>query len=273
MIDEIARHIAGFPENQRMNRLREYLPLLILKRIDDSGGWKNIAFTGGTALRLVFKTERFSEDLDFSLVRKGGFDLARFAKDLGGHMGKLGLNSEVSGLKNSPAVTSFYLKFPGILYSLKLSDREEQKVSIKLEIDRNPPRGWGLDKYLSADPLVFMVTHLDIESLFAGKLHAFLFRGFDKGRDYYDVLFFLRKNTRPNMKMFRNAVLQTNPDIKLAGVQDAAKLVWEKVGKADFRAVRRDLSPFLLKPEEIELIRPEIILKAMDQAWGPFPSA
>ncbi|MBI3291838.1 MAG: nucleotidyl transferase AbiEii/AbiGii toxin family protein [Elusimicrobia bacterium] len=253
---------------QRPLYLREYLQWLILKSLDERGWRDRLAFVGGTALRLIYHTGRFSEDLDFSLVHRGGYDTRQVAQQLQTDLTRWGLAVEVTTLRDRTTVGSFFLRFPGLLYTLGLTHEPTQKLSIKVEVDTHPPEGWGLDEYLFQDPLLFVVTHFDLASLFATKLHAFLYRGFNKGRDYYDLLFFLNKQVPPNSRLFQNAVRQTHPTERYPAPATLFAVVRRKLEQMDDRAIQREVHPFLLQPDDIRYLRAEILLKALAQFPG-----
>jgi len=267
MIEAIKSYLAGFSEEQRLNRLREYLHWLLLKGLDEKGYRKNLAFVGGTALHMVFETGRFSEDLDFSLVAGRGYRTKTFADQLLVYIEMCGLKAGIDALRDHKNLSMFFIKFSEILYDLRLTSHRGQRLSIRIEVDKNPPKGWKLEEHLFTDPLMFMVTHFDLSSLLSGKLHALLFRGFDKGRDYYDLIFFLRKGVRPNMPMFINAVKQTHPRLKIPDLETVKDLVGKKIESMNPYAIKNEIAPFLLNREELNLLNPELMLKALDQAW------
>lgn len=265
MIENLRSYLSAYPVIQRHNRLREYVHWLILKAIDEKGLRHKIAFVGGTALRVVFKTNRFSEDLDFSLVSADFPPAGEFADLLQSEMTRCGIESNISNLKADRNVISFFLKFPNLLYPLQISPHKGQVLSVKIEADRNPPSGWKVQEYLFTDPLMFWITHYDLPSLFAGKLHAFFYRGYDKGRDYYDLLFFLRNKVQLNFDFFQHAAAQTHPQDKYVSAEQVFARVSEKLQKTNMANVRKEVIPFLLEPSEDRFLTAETILKLIEQ--------
>lgn len=266
MIDVLRTHMDTKPPHQRVNAVREYLQWLILQALDDSGFRRNLSFTGGTCLRVVFGINRFSEDLDFSLVHRKGFDIQVMNEALLRRLGRLGLNPESSLVKDKNTVCSFFLRFGGLLHSLGLSALKTEKLAIKFEIDTHPPAGAVVLEFLFQDPIVFMINHFDMPSLFATKLHALLFRGYDKGRDYYDLFYFLRKKTVPALGLFQAAVKQTHPHLTFPNQDSIFMTVHKKLEEMDEKKILRDVGPFLLDPEEERFLKRATLLKSLEQA-------
>lgn len=267
MIDNIGNYLSKFPQDAHYNRLREYLQWLMLKALDEQGLRKQIAFVGGTALRIIYQINRFSEDLDFSLIEPGPFDIATIAKALEKAMRRLGLEPKISRLKNQQekSVASFFMQFNDLLYPLGISPNKNQPLSIKFEVDANPPAGAGITDYFFADPIMFWITHHDLPSLFSGKLSAFLFRDYDKGRDFYDLIFFLKKRSPINLTMFQNAARQARMKKPYASQKHIFDDVLAKLEKVDMSKIKNDMQPFFLDPSEEKYLSKEAILNLLNQ--------
>lgn len=267
MIEVLRSHISTKPAEQKLNVLREYLQWLILQALDDSGYRQKLSFTGGTCLRVVYGINRFSEDLDFSLVQKQGFNLRDLHEALLRRLTLMGIKPESSPFKDHNTVVSFFLRFGGLLHPLGLSALKNEKLAIKFEVDTHPPSGANVIEYLFQDPIVFMINHFDLPSLFTTKLHALLFRGYDKGRDYYDLFYFLRKKTMPTLTLFQAAVKQTNPGLKFPTMDSIFECVREKLNGMDEKNILRDVSPFLLDSGEQRFLKRTVLLKSLEQAF------
>ncbi|MFC1521808.1 nucleotidyl transferase AbiEii/AbiGii toxin family protein [Elusimicrobiota bacterium] len=254
MNDNLKHYLTQFPKDRHLNHTREYVQWLILKAVDDAGFRRDLAFVGGTALRTVFKISRFSEDLDFSLVSGAKLDAKDLSSTVAKAIQRCNLQITIAKLKSEGNVISFFMKFQDLLYPLGISAHKDQPLSIKLEIDTKPPKGWGLEEYFFADPVMFWVNHFDLPSLFAGKLHALLFRGYDKGRDIYDLIFFLKKKVSFNMTMFKNAAHQTHPEKNYASSGDVFKDLASKLKQKDEKKLKQDIAPFMLDPEDERFI-------------------
>jgi predicted nucleotidyltransferase component of viral defense system len=265
MMDALRDHLVALPAHQRLNGAREYLQRLLLQVIDQEEFRKGLAFTGGTALHIVYGTRRFSEDLDFSLVQPDGYDTSALSRAMNKRLYQQGLKPEIGNLKEEKTVASFFIRFVDLLYPLKLSPNKDQKLTIKVEVDKRPPAGGEIEETLIQEPLFFLTNHFTLPSLFATKIHAILFRRYTKGRDYYDLLFYLGKKIRPNLKLFQNAAAQTHPDLEfptLTSVRDALR---RKIEALDEKRVIADVEPFLSDPVEARYLRKDILLKTLDQ--------
>lgn len=271
MIDAIRAYLSALPVPQRLNGLREYLQWMVLQLLDESGHRASLIFTGGTCLRVVHGIARFSEDLDFSVAPKKDWDLAKVRWDLLSHLERRGIEVEISRPSaEGRVVGSFWIQFPNLLFPLGLCTQRTQKLSLKFEVDQNPPNGGHVEEFFRQDPLPFLVNHYDLPSLFATKAHALLFRGFDKGRDYYDLLFFLGRKVKPNLKLFQNAVRQTHPKLLFETPEDLWSAIRKKIETMDPSLILRDVRPFLLNPEEERFLTKPLLLKALAQAENHF---
>lgn len=269
MIDALKEYLHPIPENQKINCLREYLQWIILKIMDEQGYRQSLAFVGGTALRLIYKTARFSENLDFSLIAPKPVDFHEMATNLQKNIHRYGLQVDIARLRSEKTVHSFFLRFPDILTALNLAIQRQQLLSIKVESDSRPPEGWKLEEFLFQDPLLFWVTHFDLPSLFAVKLHAFFFRRYDKGRDFYDLIFFLRKKVHPNLALLQNAAAQTNPETHFLSLNDVFSKLADKIHRMNSEQILKDVRPFLLDPGEERFLTPQTALKLLEQMNAP----
>lgn len=241
-------------KEEQFNHLRELLQILVLKIIYDTGLFKNVAFTGGTALRVLFDTRRFSEDLDFSLIEKKGYSLKKFAKTLEKKLSHYHLEQEIK-TKDKKVVHELLIKFKNILYEMELSPLSKQKLLIKVEIDTHPPSGGNLELTVINKLFMFTITHFDLPSLYATKLHACFFRRYTKGRDFYDLLWYLAKKLEPNYTLLNNAIRQTHsgklPKINKNNFQ---QFLLEHVSKLNFEKIRQDVKRFLEDKNEVNLL-------------------
>jgi len=244
--------------NDKLNLTREFLQILCLKIMADRKMFEQVAFVGGTSLRILFDLKRFSEDLDFSVIKKDGYDFAAFNEQLSRDFHLYGLPMETKvNIENM--VQSSMIKFPGLLKELGLSPLASQKLSIKLEVDSNPPDGGTIAPMALNKHFLFAVTHYDLSSLFAGKLHACLFRKYTKGRDFYDLLWYLTKKIKPNYRLLNNAILQTqgkNLEVDEGKLKD---LLLSRFKDVDFALVQKDVEKFLERREELELLNREML--------------
>ena len=265
MKEVLAAKIAHLGSREaKYNVAREFLQELILQIIDRQGYFTNLAFVGGTALRVLYDLPRFSEDLDFSLIKKSGFRFDRLLATLRHELGLNGFDVEVSGDKKDKTVLGEFIRFKGLLFELGLTSHKNEKLFIKLEIDANPPKGYQTEVVMVNKNFLFKVQSYDLPSLFASKLHAFLFRKYAKGRDYYDLLWFLARKTPVNYKLLSAAAEQTE-DKKYHLDKTALKeLLIEKVNKTDFKKILADAAIFLGRQEEKSYLTKDNFLAAIE---------
>jgi predicted nucleotidyltransferase component of viral defense system len=249
---------------EKYNVAREFLQELILQIMDRSGYFSGLAFVGGTALRILYDLLRFSEDLDFCLINKRGFKFDRLLAAIRKELELNGFEIEISRGKDRTVLSEF-IKFKGLLYELGIAGQKSEKLFIKLEIDSNPPSGYGTEVQLVNKDFLFKVQSYDLPSLFASKLHAFLFRKYAKGRDCYDLLWFLSKRTPVNYKLLSAAASQTENKTFHINAELLKRMLIDKVNKADFSHVSRDVAVFLHKKEEKEYFKKEYFLAAIEK--------
>lgn len=266
MIDVLKQQLAAsLTEEEKLNRLREYLQLTALKILDDLNAFDQLAFVGGTALRILFDLKRFSEDLDFSVIQNKGYDFVGLVSGLARGFTQYGLPVEARP-KTESNVHSSLIKFSGLLKELGLSAHKEQKLSIKLEVDSRPPTGWKLASTVVNKAYLMNIVHFDLPSSFATKLHACFYRGFTKGRDYYDLLWYLTKKIRPNIILLNNAIKQTQKISSQITDENFPEFLLEHLAKVDFSKVQADVGRFLEDPKELKLLNAKV-LKNTVASW------
>ena len=253
-------------DEEKLNRVRELLQLAALKTMYDGNLFDKVAFTGGTSLRILFDLKRFSEDLDFSVVDNKGYDFRELISGLIRGFRLNGLKAEAA-LKDEKNVHSAFLKFGGLPKELGLSALPEQNLSIKIEVDSNPPRGGRIENALVNKTYMFTVTHFDLPSSFATKLHACFYRKFTKGRDFYDFIWYLGKKIKPNYFLLNNVIKQTEgegPGLNDGNIKD---FLMEKVEGVDFGAAKKDVERFLEDKSELRLFDAKVIRSAIEAAF------
>ena len=268
MIEAIKQQFTkGMTDEDKLNSAREYLQILILKILDEKEFFKFMAFTGGTALRVIFGVRRFSEDLDFSLIKKGGFSFLEVNEGLVKGLNLTGLKVE-SKPKVKNTVLSLLLKFPGLLKQLGLSPLESQNLSIKIEVDSNPPKGGSVQNSLIQKSYIFNVTHFDLPSMYATKLHACFYRKYVKGRDFYDFIWYMSNRAKPNLLLLNNAIEQTqgeNPKINERNFKD---FLLKGIERVDFNDARKDVERFLEDKGELRLFDAKNIRSSVESIYG-----
>jgi len=240
---------------QEQHLLREILQEIALSALARSGFFRLGAFHGGTALRILHGARRFSEDLDFALKEsRPDFDWNRYEKPMIDEFGLYGVRLEIKSRDTKTANRVLWLKDQslGSMLDLTYPLRSGQKMSVKLEVDCNPPRGSTYETGYVDFPVPFSLLAQDLESGFAGKLHALLCRSYVKGRDWYDLTWYVGRRIRPNLRLLENAVDQQGPWAGQEPKVDSPWLIGElgkKVGAVDFDLARKDVERFLDEPE------------------------
>ena len=252
--------------DDKFNIIREYLQSYILRIMQDFGAFHYCAFLGGTALRFLFDLPRFSEDLDFSLANKQEKTFVELITRIKKELELSGYNVDIS-YKDAKTVQSAMIKFSDLMYEAGISGLKDQKISIKLEIDTNPPQGAELstkiiNKYF---PLSFLTY--DLSSLFAGKMHAVLTRRYSKGRDFYDIFWYLSrmKDIEPNMTLLTNALKQTGWNKAMPEKNNWRDYLKSKVESLNWDVIDKDVGSFLENRSDMNVFTKENLLKIIAQ--------
>jgi predicted nucleotidyltransferase component of viral defense system len=246
------------------NLAREYLQARILLAMQEAGAMIPLAFQGGTALRFLFDLPRFSEDLDFSLERpeRGGFEIEWLAERVSAQLEREGYEV-VTRRKSERTVQSLLVAFPGLLHQAGLSPHPSQRLTIRIEVDTNPPAGAGLETTIVRRHALLHLQHHDRPSLLAGKLHAILQRPWTKGRDLFDLFWYLsdRRWPDPNLVLLNQALEQTGWGGKPLDGASWPRVVADRVASLDWAAAERDVRPFLEPGPAADLFGRENLLK------------
>ena len=259
LMDLLADQPDGF---QARSTAREYLQARILLALQDHGAFTDWAFLGGTALRFLYRLPRYSEDLDFSLATPGAD--ARFERLM--HAVRNDLAAEAYAvevtLRTRAAVAIGMVRFRGLLHEAGLSPHAAEVLRIRVDVDTNPPAGATTETRLIRRFGMLNLLHYDRASLFAGKLHAVLARGYTKGRNLYDLAWYLADPEwpAPNLTLLNNALRQTGWTGPAATPDTWRELIADRLGSVDWQAAREDVSPFLERAEEVRLVSGEVLL-------------
>lgn len=257
----LARGVAD--PGQRLNLLREYLQALVLRSLHESEAFRPLAFVGGTALRFLHNLPRFSEDLDFSVVTQEGYAGAEWMAKVKRDLALAGFAPQVTW-NDRKVVHTAWIRLEGLLHEARLSNMPDEKLAIKLEIDTTPPAGALCERRVVSRHLTFLIQHYDLPSLLAGKLNAAITRPYAKGRDWYDLLWYLsqRPPVTPNVPLLQNALNQTQK----AGTCDAhawRSLITDRLASLDIKAVLDDVLPFLERPQDAAFLTRENLIGLM----------
>jgi predicted nucleotidyltransferase component of viral defense system len=239
---------------EKLNILREYLQAYVMRSLHESEAYACLSFVGGTALRFVYDLPRFSEDLDFSLENPTDYEPLQWLKKIKRDMTLAGFETAISW-NDRKTVHTAWVKVAGLLKETGLAAMAGQNLSIKLEIDSRPPVGAETVSTVINRHMMFALRHHSLSSLMAGKVHALMTRKYSKGRDWYDLLWYLshRPPTTPNPGLLQNALDQTQG----AGVFRSADwrgLLLDKLQEIDFSKLIQDVEPFLERSQDAKLM-------------------
>jgi hypothetical protein len=247
------------------NVMREYLQARILACLQREGAMIPLAFHGGTALRFLYGLPRHSEDLDFTLEgNPGAYNLRSYIRAIETEFYREGYELETR-LSGERVVQNAWVRFPGLVFDMGLSGQREEFFSLKLEVDTNPPQGVGLATTVVRRNVMLQLQHHDQPSLLAGKIHAILQRSFTKGRDLYDLFWYLSDPEwpEPNLALLNNALAQTGWQSGLLTKHNWREILSHRVSKLEWQNVREDVSPFLERAEELDLLTRENVLQLL----------
>ncbi len=212
MKDYLAEIVRASPTpTQARNVVREYLQARLLGALQRTGAMIPLALHGGTALRFLYASARYSEGLDFALERPSAdYDLRTYLRAIRAELSAEGYALELK-VSDQKVVHSAFVRFAGLLHELDLSPHRSEAISVKIEVDTHPPAGAVLATTLVRRHVTLHLQHHDRATLLAGKLHAILQRPFLKGRDLYDLLWYLGDPNwpAPNLTLLNNALQQT----------------------------------------------------------------
>lgn len=227
---------------------REYMQARILLALQETGAMIPLAFQGGTALRFLYGFPRFSEGLDFALERpdRAAFDLVAAGERVVASLEKEGYDVRLKP-RAEGTVHRAMVGFPGLQHELGLSPHETQVLNIRIEVDTKPPAGAELTTSVVRRHVLLNLQHHDRASLLAGKLHALLQRSWPKGRDLFDLFWYLSdpRWPAPNLVLLNNALRQTGWDGPELDASTWRTVVRECVSTLDWEVAERDVAPFL----------------------------
>lgn len=251
------------------NALHEVMQQITLAGLYRGGFFEHAAFYGGTCLRIFHQLNRFSEDIDFSLIQRNKeFMLEDYFQPIINEFTALGRDVIINKKekKNESNVESAFLKDDTAVYNLQF--RTERSVKIKIELDINPPLGFSTEPKLLILPFSFMTRCYTLPSLYAGKMHALLFRKWNnrvKGRDWYDFEWYVKNAVKLDFTHFCERYFQFESNNQDLMSQESFKiLLKEKIATTNIEMVKADVKPFLKDTESIEIWSTEYFSQLVD---------
>ncbi|HZK03085.1 MAG TPA: nucleotidyl transferase AbiEii/AbiGii toxin family protein [Bacteroidaceae bacterium] len=252
---------------QKRNATYEVMQEIALAGLYRGGFFDKAAFYGGTCLRIFHGLPRFSEDMDFSLLDKNvAFDLENYFPAVIEEFKAAGRDVLITRKekKVQTRVESAFLKDNTELYDL--SFKTEKDVKIKIEVDTEPPLGFSTEQKLSLMPFSFMTQCFTLPDLYAGKMHALIFRSYKnrvKGRDWYDFEWYVRHDVPLDLSYFLMRTKEFN-DMDISKEQFVVMLK-DKLGSTDIAMVKRDVMPFVQNSKELEIWSNDYFLQLADR--------
>ncbi len=242
-------------EQQKRNAIFKVNQQVILAGLYNGGFFDVAAFYGGTCLRIFHGLQRFSEDMDFSLlVPDNNFDFTKFFQPIIDEFAIVGRDVEIKkkDKKNFGKIEPAFLKDNIDVYDI--SFQTDKSIKIKIEVDTRPPLNFRTEQKLLLQPHSFMTRCFALPDLFAGKMHALVYRSWKnrvKGRDWYDFEWYVRHNVPLGFTHLAERVLQFNNEV-IARDTFIVQLK-EKLASANMNQVKSDVIPFVKNPKELDI--------------------
>ena len=242
-------------EQQKRNAIFEVNQQIILAGLYNGGFFNEAAFYGGTCLRIFHGLQRFSEDMDFSLLAPNeDFDFTKYFQPIIDQFALVDRNVEIKkkDKKNFGKVESAFLKDNTDVYDITF--QTEKSIKIKIEVDTQPPMSFHTEQKLLLLPESFMTRCFTLPCLYAGKMHALVYRAWKnrvKGRDWYDFEWYVRHNVPLNFTHLHERALQfNNKDITKESFLEKLN---EHLATTDINQVKADVLPFIRNPKEMAI--------------------
>lgn len=270
------------PKNneEKRNVVKEVMQEITLCALSKAGFFDVAAFYGGTALRIFYGLDRFSEDLDFSLMTKNkDFDLSTYVPSLKRIVQSFGLNVEVeikhktldsaiqSAFLKGDTIEQFLLFYPNDLVT---GINNNEKVKIKFEIDTMPASLATYETKYRLLPMPYSIKLYDEASLFSGKIHAVICRSWKsrvKGRDLYDYVFYLTRNTKFNLDHLREKLIESHyiSQEDKFDVDFVKALLIARFNEIDFNDAKKDVLPFIKDTSILDIWSKEFFIAITSQ--------
>jgi predicted nucleotidyltransferase component of viral defense system len=239
----------------KRNATYEVMQQITLAGLQRGGFFEKAAFYGGTCLRIFHGLGRYSEDMDFTLLQEDrSFNIESYFPTIIAEFKALGRDVVITKKekKNFGRVESAFLKDDTHVYNL--SFQTEKSLKIKIEVDTVPPLGFKTEQKLLLQPYSFMTRCVTLPDLFAGKMHALIYRAWGqrvKGRDWYDFEWYVRNGVPLDFEYFRQRAIDFNGEDLT--YEKFLELLTERLATTDINMVKRDVLPFVKNPSELQI--------------------
>lgn len=269
VIEQMLRPYEAQTLYDKENAIKEVVQEIVLCGLSRAGFFQQAAFYGGTALRIFYGLDRFSEDLDFSLKIPGAdFSLAPYLPTLEKEVRAYGMNFNVETKEKSvdSAIRSAFLKGNTkehilMFYAderLAPSIAASKLIKVKFEVDTNLPEFATFERKYRLLPIPYDISLYDMPSLFAGKIHAVICRAWKtrvKGRNLYDYVFYLSRGTDVNLRHLEARLAQSGyiEADRTIGIGDVKEMLCTRFEQIDFDQAKQDVLPFIRNPDTLTL--------------------
>ncbi len=269
MNDILEQMLSRYPmdtADARRNALYEVMQQVVLCGLNRGGFFSEAAFYGGTCLRIFHGMNRYSEDMDFTLLHKdSNFSLEKYFPAIIDECRLLGREVEITkkDKRNFGKVESAFLKDNTDVYSLSFTT--EKSLKIKIEVDTEPPLQFETEERLLLQPFSFFTRCVTLPNLFAGKMHALVFRQWKhrvKGRDWYDFEWYVRNQVPLNFSHLQMRIKEFN-DLEINRDQ-FTDMLKERLATTDIRQVKADVLPFVRNPHDLDIWSNDYFLQLAD---------
>lgn len=254
-------------DTARRNAVYEVSQQIVLAGLADGGFFDKAAFYGGTCLRIFHGLNRFSEDMDFTLLKEdGSFHFEHYFQPIIDQFALVGRKVEIKkkDKKSFGKVESAFLKDNTDVYDL--SFQTEKSIRVKIEVDTIPPLKFTTEQRLLLQPKSFMTRCVTLPDLFAGKMHALAFRVWKnriKGRDWYDFEWYVRNGIPLDWNHLQERIRQSNGQEMT--LEEFKATLRERLSSTDISRVKNDVLPFLNNPGELDIWSNDYFLLLADQ--------
>lgn len=250
VVEQMLQRYALNTHEDRAHALREVMQEIALAGLNRGGFFDKAAFYGGTCLRIFHGLPRFSEDLDFSLLKpEANFSFEPYFKTLRDEFSAFGFEVEIAEKQKTATtdIASAFLKKSSSIYDLQVAGQKTMKI--KFEVDTDPPLGFATEEKLLIQPYSFYVKCFSLPDLFAGKMHALLYRKWKnrvKGRDWFDFEWYVRRGCQLNLAHFCERARQSG-DLESATLQQAEfiAMLQGRIRTLDVDSARQDVVRFV----------------------------
>jgi predicted nucleotidyltransferase component of viral defense system len=259
VVEQMLERIPQGSDAQRSQALREAMQEIALAGLYRRGFFGKASFYGGTCLRIFHKLPRFSEDLDFSLLQPDpGFSLQTYLQGLEEEFAALGINVEAKQKRKTTqtAIVSAFLKSNTTVVQLAIGG--SRLLKIKLEVDTDPPLGFNTEEQLLLLPYSFYVKCFCLPDLFAGKMHAVLFRQWQhrvKGRDWFDLEWYVRQGIPLHLEHLAERARQSGhwPHDQPFTTTTLQTVLTERIARLYVAKAREDIERFIADPQPLAI--------------------